>query len=237
VIVVSDVLRDEVRATGVPANKLVVNPNGVDPSVFRPDVDGRHVRRCLGLDSEVVIGFSGTFGAWHGIPTLAQALSLVQTARPGVRWLLIGNGPLRTLVDATIDAHGLADRVYRLGMVPHAEMPSYLAACDVLVSPHGRQADGAEFFGSPTKLYEYMAVGRAIVASDVGQIGQVLTHDESALLVPPEDAGALARAIVRLVDDAGLRARLGSSARAAAVASHTWRQNAERVLDCLSVGA
>ena len=115
-------------------------------------------------------------------------------------------------------------------MVPHAEMPAYLAACDILVSPHGRQADGEEFFGSPTKLFEYMASGRAIVASAVGQIAEVLVDERSALLVPPDDPDALCRAIVRLVDDACLRARLGRAARGSAEQCHTWRQNAERVL-------
>jgi glycosyltransferase involved in cell wall biosynthesis len=103
----------------------------------------------------------------------------------------------------------------------------------VLVSPHGRQIDGGEFFGSPTKLFEYMAAGRPIVASAVGQIGDVLRDDESALLVPPDDAQALCSAIVRLIDDPCLRDRLARAARTLAEERHTWRQNAERVLDCL----
>jgi glycosyltransferase involved in cell wall biosynthesis len=78
-----------------------------------------------------------------------------------------------------------------------------------------------------------MASGKAIVASDVGQIAEVLTDGETGLLVPPDDPEALAAAIVRLVDDACLRARLGAAARAAAESRHTWRQNAQRVLDCL----
>jgi glycosyltransferase involved in cell wall biosynthesis len=150
-----------------------------------------------------------------------------------VRWLLIGDGPLRHLVDNAIQTHGLDGRVRLPGLVPHAEMPAYLAACDVLVSPHGRQADGGEFFGSPTKLFEYMATGRPIVASRVGQIADVLQDGESALLVPPDDAHALCDAILRLVDDACLRSRLGEAARRAAVERHTWRQNAERVLGAL----
>jgi glycosyltransferase involved in cell wall biosynthesis len=112
-------------------------------------------------------------------------------------------------------------------------MPAYLAACDVLVSPHGRQADGGEFFGSPTKLFEYMAMGRPIVASAVGQIADVLVDEDSALLVPPDDPPALCGAIVRLVDNACLRVRLGSAARQAAAQRHTWVRNAERVLECL----
>jgi glycosyltransferase involved in cell wall biosynthesis len=208
-----------------------VNPNAVDPDQFRPDVDGTVVRQRLGFESSsVVVGFSGTFGEWHGIPALAEALPRVCEARPSLRWLMIGDGPLRYLVDDAVQKHALADRVHQPGLVPHADMPGYLAACDILVSPHGRQADGGEFFGSPTKLFEYMAAGRAIVASAVGQIADVLQDEQSALLVPPEDPEALADAIVRLVDDMILRTRLGQAARQAAVEHHTWRQNAERLL-------
>ena len=233
IVVVSVVLRQQLVAAGVGVERVVVNPNAVDASQFRPDAGGVHVRQRLGLGSTLVVGFSGTFGAWHGIPTLAAVLPAVLRARPAVRWLLIGDGPLRRLVDEAVDRHGLAGRVCRTGLVPHTDMPAYLAACDVLVSPHGRQADGGEFFGSPTKLFEYMAAGRPIVASAVGQIADVLVDEQSALLVPPDDPEALCRAIVRLVDDACLRVRLGLAARETAEERHTWRQNAERVLECL----
>jgi glycosyltransferase involved in cell wall biosynthesis len=232
IVVVSRVLRDELVGNGVAAERILVNPNGVDPGTFRTDAGGADIRRRVGLESSVVIGFSGTFGAWHGIPTLAQAVPLVLAARPSVRWLIMGDGPLRPMLDSVADG-----RVIRTGMLPHAEMPAYLAACDVLVSPHGRQADGGEFFGSPTKLYEYMATGRPIVASRIGQIAEVLEHERSALLVEPDDPPALAEAIVRLVDDACLRARLGSGARQAAEQNHTWQQNAARVLAALGTTA
>ena len=224
VVVVSDVLRQQLIADEVDAAKIIVNPNGVDVRVFRPDVDASHVRTKLGLVSSLVVGFSGTFGKWHGIPTLAKAIPMVLKQRPYVHWLLIGDGPLRGSLEIE------SDRVHQVGMQQHAEMPAYLAACDILVSPHGRQADGGEFFGSPTKLFEYMAMGRPIVASAVGQIADVLEDKQSALLVPPDDADALCSAILRLVDDARLRTKLGQAARRTAEDRHTWRRNAERVL-------
>ncbi|HKQ52365.1 MAG TPA: glycosyltransferase, partial [Pyrinomonadaceae bacterium] len=92
-------------------------------------------------------------------------------------------------------------------------------------------ADGSEFFGSPTKLFEYMAMGKSIVASRLGQIGDVLAHEETALLVEPGDARQLSEAILRLVDAPELRERLGAAARREAVARHTWAHNARRVLD------
>jgi glycosyltransferase involved in cell wall biosynthesis len=191
------------------------------------------VRRRLGLQSSTVVGFSGTFGVWHGIPTLAAALPLVLAARPEVRFLLIGDGPLRRLVERAIREHGLERRVVLTGQVPLSQMPDYLAACDVLVSPHGRQADGGEFFGSPTKLYEYMAAGRPIVASRIGQIGEALADGETALLVPPDDPEALVTAILRLVDTPCLRSRLAAAARCRVERAHTWRGNAERLLSAL----
>jgi glycosyltransferase involved in cell wall biosynthesis len=227
VIVVSRVLYDELVGAGVAADRIVVNPNGVDPTLFRPDLGGTAVRERHGLGSSIVVGFSGTFGAWHGIPTLAQVVPRVLAARHDVRWLLVGDGPLHSLLESG-DA-----RVVHAGMRSHAEMPAYLAACDVLVSPHGRQADGGEFFGSPTKLYEYMAAGRPIVASRVGQIGEVLADEHSALLVAPDDVEGLTKAVVRLIDDAALRSRLGAAAREAAETRHTWRQNAQRALECV----
>jgi glycosyltransferase involved in cell wall biosynthesis len=230
VVVVSRVLRAELVNSDVSADRIVVNPNGVDPRMFRADLGADAIRARYGLESNVVVGFSGTFGAWHGIPTLAAAILLVLAARPDVRWLVIGDGPLRSTLD---DAVQDDQRVIRPGMLPHAEMPTHLAACDILVSPHGRQADGGEFFGSPTKLYEYMAAGRPIVASRVGQIAEVLENEVTALLVPPDDVTALAEAIVRLVDDGCLRAHLGRAARQAAEQRHTWRQNAARVLEAL----
>jgi glycosyltransferase involved in cell wall biosynthesis len=236
VIVVSRVLQADLIDAGVPANKIVVNPNAVDPERFTPIMSGSQLRRKLGWSSTIVVGFSGTFGAWHGIATLAQALSLVLRARPQVRWLLMGDGPLRPLVDAAVEREKIAEFVHQAGMVPHAEMPACLSACDVLVSPHGRQADSGEFFGSPTKLFEYMAVGRPIVASAVGQIAEVLRDRESALLVPPDDPELLSQAIVRLVDDACLRVWLARAAREAAEQRHTWRQNAARVLKCVEAG-
>jgi glycosyltransferase involved in cell wall biosynthesis len=106
-----------------------------------------------------------------------------------------------------------------------------LDACDILLAPHVPLADGSEFFGSPTKIFEYMAMGKAIVASRLGQIGEVLTHESTALLVEPGEIDALRGAIMDFVGSSDLRTRLGANAREAAVRQHTWTHNARRVLD------
>jgi glycosyltransferase involved in cell wall biosynthesis len=109
-------------------------------------------------------------------------------------------------------------------------VPKLLDACDILVAPHVPLADGSEFFGSPTKIFEYMAMGKGIVASRLGQIGEVLVDEETALLVEPGNVGELGRAIVRLIESETLRTRLGARAREVAEREHTWIHNARRVL-------
>jgi glycosyltransferase involved in cell wall biosynthesis len=154
--------------------------------------------------------------------------------RERVRLLMIGDGPQMDATRAIIERSGLADIVTFTGRTRQDDGPTYLAACDVLVSPHVPNPDGTPFFGSPTKLFEYMAVGKAIVASRLDQIGEVLSDDHTAVLVPPGDVTALAEALRQLIDDQPRRARLGAAAREAAVAEHTWLEHTRRILEKLS---
>jgi glycosyltransferase involved in cell wall biosynthesis len=209
-----------------------VNANGVDTERYRPDVDGRPVRRQYGLDDSIVVGFIGTFGPWHGAEVLARAFTALLKRDPAMsaRLLMVGDGANAAEVRRILHEGGAGDRASLTGIVPQEEGPAYLAACDVLVSPHVSNPDGTPFFGSPTKLFEYMAMGKAIVASDLDQIGEVLAHDRDAWLVPPGDVSRLADGIERLVRDADLRARLGANARRKALADHTWRQHTRRTI-------
>jgi glycosyltransferase involved in cell wall biosynthesis len=231
IFVVSEVERRNLEQSGLASSKIIVNPNGVDTEVFRPGVGGGKVRRELGVNNdEVVVGFVGTFGPWHGVLTLAEAIKTVPS-KTSVRFLLVGSGALHNQVMQLLRSEHENGRVIFTGAVDHERVPALLDACDVLVAPHVPLADGSPFFGSPTKLFEYMAMGKGIVASRLGQIGDVLTHEETALLVEPGDAAALTEAIVRLVESPELREHLGKEAREIAVRSYTWKHNAQRVLD------
>ena len=109
---------------------------------------------------------------------LAQAITQIPTDS-ALRFLLIGSGALRARVEEILREAGAGDRVLMPGAVAHDRVPTLLDACDILVSPHVPLDAGAEFFGSPTKLFEYMAMGKGIVASRLGQIGEVLQHEEN----------------------------------------------------------
>jgi glycosyltransferase involved in cell wall biosynthesis len=230
IFVVSEVERRNLLRAGVAPVKIVVNPNGVDVEKFRPGVGGARVREELGIASDTMLaGFVGTFGPWHGALVLAEAIKLVPAAAR-VQFLLVGNGAERAEAERIVREGGARSRAIFTGAVAHERVPALMDACDVLVSPHVPLADGSEFFGSPTKLFEYMAMGKGIVASRLGQIADVLRDEETALLVEPDDARALSETILRLSESAELRKRLGAAARREAVERHTWGHNAERVL-------
>lgn len=234
IVVVSEALAEELRGRGVVTERILVNPNGVDPQRYRPDLSPGSLRERYGLEGQRVIGFIGSFGPWHGAEVLVGAFARLLGTKPElrgqVRLMMIGDGQLMPQVQAAIADAGLDDEVILTGRVAQAEGPDYLALCDVLVSPHVPNSDGSAFFGSPTKLFEYMAMGRPIVASDLDQIGDVLEHEQTALLVPPGDPDAIAAAILRLLGDPALAGYLGGNARNVALQRHTWRRHTDRIL-------
>jgi glycosyltransferase involved in cell wall biosynthesis len=231
IFVVSEVDRRNLLRAGIADEKIVVNPNGVDVETFRPGIGGSAVRDELGVgQEETLAGFVGTFGPWHGVLTLAEAITMLPEDC-GMRFLLVGAGRFRDEVERIVRAADRERQVIFTGHVDHKRVPALLDACDILLSPHVPLEDGSEFFGSPTKLFEYMAMGKGIVASRLGQIGDVLVDEETALLVEPGNARQLADAILKLSRSPELRRRLGAAARVTAVAKHTWKHNAERVLD------
>jgi glycosyltransferase involved in cell wall biosynthesis len=231
IFVVAEVERQNLLRAGVDEQKIIVNPNGVDTDQFKPGIGGEEVRRGFGIDAaEILVGFVGTFGPWHGVEVLARSIMLLPPDRK-IRFLLIGSGTLRGRVEEILREANAEHRVIFTGPVAHEHVPKLLDACDVLASPHVPLEGGAEFFGSPTKLFEYMAMGRAIVASRLGQIGEVLTDEETALLVEPGNAQQLTDAILRLSESPDLRESLGAAARKTAIEQHTWKRNAQRVID------
>ena len=246
--VISERVRDSLVERGVEAWKIVVNPNGADPQAYAPPTPDERsaVRAELGLDArDVVVGFSGTFGGWHGIDVLSHAVPKICAAAPDVRFLLIGDGNHKHLVDAAVMQHGLQTRVISTGRVAQAKGARLLRACDLYVSPHSSHMVDSKFFGSPTKLFEYMAMGGGIVASDLEQIGQVLSpalrvadlrndrvavDRERSVLCTPGSVEEFTDAVVYLARHQDVATALGRNARAAAVSEYSWKRHVERLL-------
>lgn len=229
-----EVVQDLVERRGVAADRLDVAQAAVDTSRFRPGVGGVERRRELGVaDGTPVVGFCGSFGPWHGVETLVEALATLP-AEPRLHCLLVGDGPSKPALRAILDDPSFAHDSTLTGLVPLAGMPSYLDACDILACPTRLMPGQEEFFGSPTKLFEYLATGKAVVASALGQIPEVVHDGDNGLLVPEGDVRALADAILRLARDPELRARLGAAARAGMVEHGGWERNVRMALERLA---
>ncbi len=173
-----------------------------------------------------LVAYAGHLYAWKGVDCLLEALALV----PGVRGLVVGGHaaePDLARLQALAGRLGLADRVTFTGLVEPARVPELLRGADILVLPNPRSAI-SERFTSPLKLFEYLAAGRAIVASDLPAIREILHDDVDALLVPPGEARPLAAAIDRLASEPATRARLARAAAAAAPA-FSWERRAARI--------
>jgi len=229
VAVVSDEVRDYFVDRGVPSQKIIVNPNGVEPELFFPNEKGKKVIRKYNLSNKILVGFMGVFAQYHGILTLAEAIRFVVEEVNTIHFLIIGDGILRLDFENILKAHNVTSYVTITGKIPHKIVPEYLDACDILVSPHQNMKDGSTFLGSPTKIFEYMAMGKGIVASKIGQLEQILLHEENALLVKPADPKNLALGIIKLAHDSNLRKTLGQKAREHVLAYYTWEKNAERI--------
>jgi glycosyltransferase involved in cell wall biosynthesis len=238
IVVVSQAMQEELISRGLTAQKILVNPNGVNPDRYSPTVDGGAVRRRYGLVGKTVLGFIGTFGRWHGAEVLAEAFGELVQAHPQyrdtVRLLMIGDGVMMPEVKRRLQNSGAASATILTGLIPQEQGPEHLAACDILVSPHVPNPDGTPFFGSPTKLFEYMAMGKGIVASDLDQIGEVLRHDVTALLVKPADVKLLSDGMVLLIEDKERRERLGIEARKDVVSKFTWKAHTGRIIEKLT---
>jgi glycosyltransferase involved in cell wall biosynthesis/ubiquinone/menaquinone biosynthesis C-methylase UbiE len=244
--VVSAEIRHTLVARGVDPAKILVNPNGVDLAAYAPAPreERESIRAGLGFDeADRVIGFTGTFGGWHGIDVLSEAIPRICQAVPSAKFLLIGDGHFKTLVDRAVTTFGLERRVRSTGRVPQVEGARLLKACDIYVSPHSAHMIDSKFFGSPTKVFEYMALGGGIVASDLEQIGQVLSPsmtpddasagasvtDERAVLCTPGNVGQFVQAVVALAKHPDTAGALGRNARQAAATHYSWARHVANI--------
>ncbi len=234
-IVVSEVTRDILRSNyaGVDVRKIITIPNGVDPQMFSPDIPPANLRAELGIADDVfLVGFSGNFRPWHGIDVLLEAYRRFRETGARSHLVLIGGSENKAEYETKVREMGLADGVTFLGTVPFDQMPSHLVCFDVLVSPQVPLI-GKTFHGSPTKLFEYLAVGKPVIASRIGQLAEVIEHEQNGLLVEPGSANELAAALRRVYDDRAAAARLGANARRTVLERYTWDQNANQVLAAL----
>jgi glycosyltransferase involved in cell wall biosynthesis len=257
VVTISDVLADELVEVGIPRSRIVVYPNCVDSAVFDPSRFSKQATDTLREKHDIpsdaiVLGFIGTFGKWHGIDVLCAVIKrLVDERREWldqrkVKFLIVGDGFLGRHVAELVEDERIRQYVSWPGLVEQREGPAYLAAMDVLLSPHIPNADGSRFFGSPTKLFEYMSMSRPIIASGLDQIAQVLspalsanalpsgppssTARELAVLTEPGSIPEMMDAIAFIVEQPEWRGVLARNARSEVLAKYQWSEHVARII-------
>ncbi len=218
----SDALRTRCLRMGTEAVRICKVPVGADLGLFRPDAASGPLRSRLGLSGDIVI-YVGQLHGSHDASLLLKAARLVLDTRPHVTFLIVGEGATRAGLQRTAEALDIAQHVQFLGAVPHAEVPSYLAMASVAVaSLAGGSAAASK---SPLKVAEYLAAGKAIVATDVGEAREMV-HG-CGVLVPPGDEAAMARGILAYLEDPTARQRDGARARRKAEETYNWTAGAK----------
>jgi glycogen(starch) synthase len=220
-------LRGDIASRGIAAERITVIPNAVDIEAFRFGVEADPaLRRSLGLDGAVVLGFAGSFYGYEGLDLLIEAARRLLPRHPSLRVLLVGGGPQEAQLKAQAAAAGLAERVIFTGRVPHAEVQRYYELIDLLAYP--RLPIRLTELVTPLKPLEAMAQGRVFVASDVGGHRELIRHGETGFLCRAGDAAALELAI----DDALARRtewpQLRAEARRFVERERHWRGSVAR---------
>lgn len=223
VLCVSEAVALYAQEQGARSDRVQVLRNAVDVTRFHPGISGDRVRRRHGLGDALVVGFAGSLKPWHGVDGLIDAFR--RASEPNWRLLIVGDGPERSRLRELVSEMDLDERVLLVGAVHHDEVPAYVAAFDIAAAPYRGSPD---FYFSPLKVYEYLAAGRAILASDIGQISSVIGHLDNGFLLPPDDVNALSDGLRRLADDPELRHSLQERAP---LGLTTWKQVTGRVVE------
>ena len=228
-IAVSPEMERQLLSEGVSAERIHFVPNGVDCALFDPDGTAMQIRRRYGLEGKLVVGYVGAFAGWHKVDLLLEAAPAVLEAVPEAHFLMVGDGSSDEFKRAT-HALGLSEHFTFPGGVAHSEVPLYLNAMDMTVLP------GTLQYMSPMKIYEYMAMGKPVVAPSGNLITEaVVTPNETGLLFESGNKDSLAKVIVLLLKEHELRQQMGGKARKLVQENFTWFHQVQNLIEAFNV--
>ena len=228
IVCVSENLMDKLIAKGIDRDKIYVIPLGVDPEKFNYRTSGERIVEAYNLKDKIVVGFVGLLRKVAGVDYVIESARTVIQRFGNVHFLIVGEGRRKQDLRNYIKKVGLSDCVTLVGGIPHAEVPEYVAAMDIALAPYTYQA---VFHNSPMKLFEYLYMAKPVIASDMGQISDVITNGDNGILVPPSDTNALIDAICLLVENEKDRNRMGINARKSMENHYTWIGKARKIIE------
>lgn len=230
IICISVGLKDHLsRKWNIEASRLTVLPCAADVDAFGLNHNPELARRGLGLTTEPVVMWVGGFYPWHDLDLLLGSFTRVLQRSPNARLVLVGDGQTRTSVEQKIMKNGLRQAVIMAGGVAHSRVPELLSIADVAVVPSAPVPANRGGTGTPLKLFEYMAAGKAIVATASDEAAEVIQDGHNGLLVGAGDVNGFAEAILTLLNDPVERVRLGQNARQQASELYSWEQYTRRL--------
>lgn len=224
VLPVTQVLANHVQAYGVPSQRITVIPNGINRAHFVTAPTPDAAKQRLGLDGQIVLGFTGFVRDWHGVDRVVRWLATPQ-APVNTHLLVVGDGPVRAELEALAVQLGVGPRVTFTGVIDRHRVPEHVAAFDIALQP------AVTAYASPLKLMEYLVLAKAVVAPREPNLLEVLTDGQNALLFDDKTPGSFEAALTRLCADTALRARLAQGAYDTIERLDlTWLGNARRVV-------
>ncbi|MDC1213945.1 glycosyltransferase [Rhodospirillales bacterium] len=260
IVTVSDVLKNELISKGYEENKIAVAPNGFDVDVFNSKssfnfdaalVESQHSF----FENSIVFTFVGTFGPWHGADIFAESIKQFYSINADesdqleVKFVFVGDGVTKKVVEKVLAELIAAGQVLMVGSVSQEAVSAYLSVSDVCVLPTKSNSDRTDFFGSPTKLFEYIGAGKPVIASPEGQTREILAgavnveeFDEKAdpsdvnqiaVFFEPNNPTELAQAIYSVAKNSEWRVAAGKNARLRALERHTWGQTTKIIIDAI----
>ncbi len=227
IVVLTNFLATRYLELGIPEKRISVVPDAVDLQDFGV-FSKSAARQHLGIDESIfVVMYVGHMYHWKGVDTLVEAATRLSDNEQ--IWLIGGTPEELPRIEQLAKQLELTN-IHLAGYVPYEHISTYMAAADVLVIPNSGDYDISRFYTSPIKLFEYMAAKRPIVASNLPSLREIIVHDETALLVQPDNPISLAIAIQRLQSDSHLSSRLVDNATVL-VSKHTWSGRSQRILE------
>jgi len=206
---------------------------GANAELFDAALPGAPARARHGLGEDFVVGYSGTFRPWHGVDVLIEAAAKLRE-RP-IRYLLVGDGPLRQELEARVRSLGLSERFVFTGSRPYDQVPHELAAADLCVAPFVPERHGPSrargFVLDPLKVFEYLALGKPTITIRAANIEALFQDGEHLQLVTAGDPTALAAAIAKAMDDPQTAQAEARAGRERVLARHTWRAHANQLAE------
>ncbi|MBD9479346.1 glycosyltransferase [Pseudoxanthomonas sp. PXM02] len=230
VLTLTEAMRDELVARGVPAEKITLVPNSVDPGKYLPRPKNNELEATLGLPPDVpVVGYVGSFVDYEGLDDLVLALEQVAAAGQEFRLLLVGDGPEHARIRQLVEESPISGHTLITGRVPHDQVEGYYSLIDICPFPR-KPWEVCEVV-SPMKPFEPMAMEKAVVVSDTRALCDIIEHDVTGLRFSKGSVSALADVLGKLIAEPALRRRLGLQAREWVIEHRSWDAVGKRVVE------